>query len=159
MPSLAHQHLLLWVARRMTREGFVVTGFEGPAPYAGVWNRLPLPFSIAGVRCDASGILPETGEIALGEAKTTDDLDTEHTHRQLRVFGRLVDKRSGALCRLYIAVPRSAVYALDRALIATGLIGARHVIRLHIPDVMLEESTHAARQPSARIAAPSSRRY
>jgi hypothetical protein len=141
----------------MTRDGFVLTGFDGPAPYAGAWNRLPQPFSIAGVRCDASGVVPETGEIAVGEAKTADDLDTEHSHRQLRVFGGLVDKRSGALCRLYVAVPRSAVYELDRALIATGLISARHVIRLHIPDVMLEESTHVARQPSARVPAASSR--
>jgi hypothetical protein len=136
----------------MTRDGLVLTGFDGPAPYGGAWNQLPRPFSIAGVRCDASGMAPETGEIAVGEAKTADDLVTEHSHRQLRVFGGLVDKRSGALCRLYVAVPRSALYELDRALIATGLIGARHVIRLHIPDVMLEESTHVARQPFVRVA-------
>lgn len=159
MPSAAHQHLLLWVARRMTRDGIVLTGFEGPAPYAGVWNRLPPPFSIAGVRCDASGVVPVTDEIAVGEAKTADDLATEHSHRQLRVFGGLRDKRSGALCRLYIAVPRSAVYELDRALIATGLIGARHVVRLHIPDVLLEESVHVARQTSARVAAAPGRWY
>ncbi len=141
----------------MTRDGFVLTGLDGPAPYAGVWNRLPQPFSIAGVRCDASGTVPATGEIAVGEAKTADDLDTEHSRRQLRVFGGLVDKRSGALCRLYIAVPWSAVYELDRTLIATGLIGARHVIRLHIPDVMLEESIHVSRQPSAGVPAAPSR--
>lgn len=157
MPSRAHQHLLLWVARRMTRDGVVLTGFDGPAPYAGAWNRLPHPFSIAGVRCDASGVVPETDEIVVGEAKTADDLATEHSHRQLRVFGGLVDKRSGALCRLYIAVPRSAVYELDRALIATGLIGAPHVVRLHIPDVLLKESAHVARQPTARITATPSR--
>ena len=137
----------------MTRDGIVLTGFEGPAPYAGAWNQLPPPFSIAGVRCDASGVVPETDEIAMGEAKTSDDLATEHSHRQLRVLGGLVDKRSRAPCRLYIAVPRSAAYELDRALIATGLISARHVIRLHIPDVLLEESAHVARQPPFRVAA------
>ena len=159
MPSIAHQHLLLWIARRMTRDGLVLTGFDGPAPYAGAWNRLPPPFSIAGVRCDASAVVPETDEIAVGEAKTADDLASKHSHRQLRVFGGLVDKRSGAFCRLYIAVPRSAAYELDRALIATGLIGARHLIRLHIPDVMLEESTHVARQPSTRVSAAPSHRH
>ena len=141
----------------MTRDGLVLTGFDGPAPYAGTWNRLPPPFSIAGVRCDASGLAPETDEIAVGEAKTAGDLATKHTLRQLRVFGSLVDKRSGALCRLYIAVPQSAVYELDRALIASGLIGARHVIRLHIADVLLQESTHVPRQPSVRVAAAPSR--
>jgi hypothetical protein len=159
MPSLAHQHLLLWIARRMTRDGLVLTGFDGPAPYAGGWNNLPPPFSIAGVRCDASAVVPKTDEVAVGEAKTADDLATEHSRRQFRVFGGLVDTRSGAFCRLYIAVPRSAVYELDRALIATGLIGRRHVIRLHVPDVMLEDSTHVARQPPVGIAAAPSRWY
>jgi len=141
----------------MTLDGLVLTAFEGPAPYAGDWNRLPRPFSIAGVRCDASAVVPDTGEIAVGEAKTAEDLSSAHTHRQLAVFGGLVNKCSGTLCRLYIAVPRSAVYQLDRALIATGLIGAQHVIRLHIPDVMLEELSHVARQPSVRVAASSGR--
>ena len=157
MPSIAHQHLLLWIARRMTRDGFVLTGFDGPAPYAGRWNQLPPPFSIAGVRCDATAVSPETDEIAVGEAKTAEDLATDHTHHQLRILGGLVDKRSGALCPLYIAVPRSVVYELDRALIATGLIGARHVIRLHIPDVLLQESVHVARPTPDRIAATPSR--
>jgi hypothetical protein len=103
--------------------------------------------------------VPETDEIAVGEAKSADDLASEHSRHQLRIFGGLVDRRSGALCRLYIAVPRSAVYELDRALIATGLIGARHVIRLHIPDIMLEEYTHGARQPPVGIAAAPSRWY
>jgi hypothetical protein len=141
----------------MTRDGVVLTGFDGPAPYAGAWNRLPRPFSIAGLRCDASGLVVETDEIVVGEAKTTDDLATEHSHRQLRVFGGLVDRRSGTFCRLYVAVPRSAAYELDRALIATGLIGAPHVIRLHIPDVLLEESVHVSRRPPVRIAAAPTR--
>lgn len=155
MPSLGHQHLVLWAARRMAADGFVLTGFDGPAPYAGAWNRLPRPFSIAGVRCDATGVAPQSGKIAVAEAKTADDLASAHSHRQLRVFGTLVDKRSGSLCRLYIAVPRSAVYQLDRALIVTGLIGAQHITRLHIPDAMLEEPIHVARQSSVYAAASS----
>ena len=143
----------------MTRDGLVLAGFDGPAPYGGAWNRLPPPFSIAGVRCDASAVDPKTDEIAVGEAKTAEDLSTEHSHRQLRIFGGLKDKRTGSFCRLYIVAPRSAVYELDHALIATGLISARHVIRLHIPDVLLEESAHATRPPPARIAAASSHGY
>ena len=157
MLSNSHQHLLLWVARRMARDGLLLTGLDGPVPYAGMWNRLPRPISIAGVRCDASAIEPDTGEIAIGEAKTTEDLASAHTRRQLGIFGRLVNKPSGNLCRLYVAAPRSAVYQLDRALIAVGLIGAPHVIRLHIPDVMLEDTTHVARPSSVRVAAASSR--
>lgn len=40
-------------------------------------------------------------------------------------------------CPLYIAVPRSAAYALDRVLIDVGLIGSSHVRRLHVPSVLL----------------------
>jgi hypothetical protein len=159
MPSTAHQTLLLWIARKMVSDGFRLTGYDGPTPYGGAWNLLPPPFEIAGVRCDACGLASDTWEIGVGEAKTSDDLASEHTKRQLRVFGHLVHKESGAPCRLYIAVPRSAVYALDHALIKTNLIGARHIIRLHIPDAMLEEPTHVARRSAFRFIAPPAHRH
>jgi hypothetical protein len=143
----------------MVLDGLVLTGLDGPVPYAGAWNRLPQPFSIAGVRCDASAIEPDTDEIAIGEAKTSGDLASAHSRRQLGILGGLANKRSGSLCRLYVAVPRSAAYQLDQALIAVGLIGAPHVIRLHIPDVMLEDTLHVTRQPSARVAAAPTRWY
>ena len=41
-------------------------------------------------------------------------------------------------CPLYIAVPRSAAYALDRVLIDVGLIASKHVKRLHVPGVLLD---------------------
>ena len=142
MPSNTHQWLLLWVARKMTVDGFQLGGYEGPTPQGGVWNTLPIPFEIAGVRPDAWGVVPATGELAVGEAKTATDLASEHTQKQLRVLGNLLQRRQKTFCRLYLAVPRSAAMALDRALTRAALIGDNRVVRLHIPDCMVTEKVN-----------------
>jgi len=140
MPSDSHQSLLLWIARKMTADGFLVAGCDGSVPQGGLWNQLPPPPELAGVRPDACGIEPTTGEFAFGEAKTYQDIDTRHTRKQLCVFGRLKLRDGRTMCRLYIAVPRSAAPLLDRALLEVGLLGARHVVRLHIPDCFVMEN-------------------
>jgi hypothetical protein len=108
-------------------------------PEGGPWNSLPSPFEFANSRPDALAIAPKTGELAFGEAKTWKDINTPHTRRQLRVFGRLINRSRGTACRLYIAVPRSTAPALDRVLRDVGLLGARHLVRLHIPDCFIAE--------------------
>jgi len=134
--SLQHQWLLLWVARKMTADGFLLTAYEGPTPQGGVWNNLPRPPTIEGVRPDAAALETGSGLAAVGEAKSYTDVDTFHTRAQLGVFGNL-DCGNARRCRLYVAVPRSAANLLDRVLVDLGLIGARHLTRLHIPDVLL----------------------
>lgn len=146
MPSSAHQWLLVWAARRMVRDGFVVSGFDGSAPRDGSWSALPAPFVFNGVRADVWGQRPCDSLIAFGEAKTLGDVDTEHTRRQLAVLGRTRMKRAAAACPVYITIPRSAVYALDRVLIDVGLIRAKNIVRLHVPDVLIEEYPHGARE-------------
>lgn len=124
----------------MTADGFLVAGCDGSMPQGGLWNALPPPPAFGGVRPDAYAIVPSTGEVAFGEAKTCLDLDTSHTRKQLRVFGRLSNRDGSSACRLYIAVPRSASGVLDHVLGDVGLLGARHVVRLHIPDCFVTES-------------------
>lgn len=140
MPSSPHQSLVLWIARKMTADGFLVAGCDGSVPQGGLWNGLPRPPELGGVRPDAYGIAPATGKFAFGEAKTCRDIDTPHTRKQLRVFGRLMHREGRMACRLYIAVPRSAAGVLDRVLCQVGLQGARHVVRLHIPDCLVTDN-------------------
>jgi hypothetical protein len=140
MPSNCHQSLLLWIARKMTADGFVVAACDGSMPQGGVWNDLPPPPEVDGVRPDACGIAPATGQYAFGEAKTYQDIDTAHTRRQLRVFERLVGRGGKIECRLYIAVPRSASSVLDRVLGQVGLLGAPQLVRLHIPDCLVVDN-------------------
>lgn len=139
MPSSSHQALLLWIIRKMAADGFVLAGCDGFVPQGGLWKSVPRPSKFSGLRPDACGAMPATGEFAIGEAKTAADLDNAHTCKQLYVFGRLRTRPGDIACRLYIAVPRSAAPALDRLLARVGLLGAKHVIRLHIPDCFVAE--------------------
>lgn len=144
MPSGKHQTLLLWAARRMCADGFVVAGFDHSAVQGGFWNELPTPFMLRGHRPDAWAARQDGALLAFAEAKTAADIDNGHTLAQLRTFGNVRMKRGGALCPLYIAVPRCEARKLDEVLIKTGLIGARHVVRLHVPEILLGDIRHAA---------------
>jgi hypothetical protein len=146
VPSSAHQWLLVWAARRMVGDGFVVSGFDGSAPRDRTWSALPAPFTLNGVRADAWGQRPSDGRIAFGEAKTSRDVKTAHTRQQLVMLGHTRMKGSVLPCPVYIAIPRSAAYDLDRVLIDVGLIRAKNIIRLHIPDVLIEEYPHGSRE-------------
>jgi hypothetical protein len=53
-------------------------------------------------------------------------------------------KGGGLLCPLYISVPRYEARKLDEILIKTGLIRARHVVRLHVPEILLGGIRRAA---------------
>jgi hypothetical protein len=122
----------------MEADGFVLGGFEGPATQAGFRNALPVPFALHGARPDAWGLHRKHPLIGFAEAKTMRDVNTKHTRRQLRVFGTTKMKSSGDKCPLYVAVPQSAAYALDKVLVDVGLLQAANLIRLHIPDALLK---------------------
>lgn len=126
----------------MSFDGFLILASDGAVPQGGAWNALPAPPEMMHLRADACGFDPNTGRYAFGEAKTSQDIDTEHTRRQLRVFAKLVHRLDGTMCWLYLAVPRSAVTALDRVLVESGLLEARNVIRLQIPDCFVEGTGH-----------------
>ena len=134
MPSQTHQALLLWTARKMARDGFRIIGLDGVCEQAGLWNYTPAPPSLFDTRPDVVGI-NINGIYALGEAKTAEDIDCFHTRQQLSVFAELTTHN----CRLYVAIPRSAVAALDRVLADLHLVGNKLVVRLHIPDILVME--------------------
>jgi len=143
MPSLTHQALVLWAARKMARDGFRIAGYDGESSQGGRWNQLPPPAIVGGVRPDVWGYDTPRMRVAFGEAKTSGDIDTEHTRVQLRTFRRLHAKTSRIPCRLYIAVPRSAARRLDHVLADLGLLGDREIICLHVPDVLIGEEDPA----------------
>lgn len=137
MSSLNHQWLVLWVARKMAADGYTVRGYDGPTPQGGTWNGLPRSPIVGRFRPDAWGIACAC--IALGEAKTAEDVNTAHTIDQLRAFCSHHAVFGYKYGRLYVAVPRSAARALDRVIAKAGLSGARHVYRVHIPNCLLED--------------------
>jgi hypothetical protein len=130
----------------MVKDGFIVSGFDGCAPRGEEWSSLSSPFIFRGVRADTWGQRRHDQMIAFGEAKSFHDIDTPHTRRQLDVLGKTRMKGTTVCCPLYIAVPRSAAYELDRVLIDTGLLRARNLVRLHIPDVFVEKASYGSHQ-------------
>jgi hypothetical protein len=139
MPSsLAHQTLVLWGLRGMTRDGFRIAGVDGTVPQGDFAESLAAPPVVAGVRPDAWGLAEEDGTMAFVEAKTESDIDNQHTRQQLRVLGNLRMRDSGRSCPVYLAIPRGAAYALDRVLIDLGLLRAKHIRRMHVPQALLE---------------------
>jgi hypothetical protein len=134
MPSTTHQWLVLWAARKMTADGYIVSGCDGRTPQGGLWNALASPFVIAGVRPDLWAVSPTSGRIAIGEAKTPNDIVNGHTRHQLSVFARLLQTKDNSLCRVYLAVPRSAATLLNRMLRGLNMEKDEHVVCIYVPD-------------------------
>jgi hypothetical protein len=138
MASTQHQWLLLWLARKLTADGFTIRGFQGPTPQGGLWNQLRPPFEVGGYRPDLWGSLKRS--VAFGEAKTLEDIDTAHTRAQLCAFAKYDNRPLAPPSLVYIAVPRSGAYVLDRVLVATGLLGSAQLRRLHVPDFLIGDT-------------------
>ena len=143
--STAHQTLVLWTIRKMLADGFVPMAYDGNVPQFDCERCLHYPPNLGSLRPDAVAFSPVMGSFAFGEAKTEDDLDSGHTRRQFRRYAAITSGSTLSSSAIYIATPRSAAMALDRLLWDVGLITARHVRRLHIPDCLIEErgSSHA----------------
>lgn len=123
----------------MIADGFRIAGFDGRIDQAGELNGLPAPIELRGVRPDACGVSAADGTVGFVEAKSANDIDNRHTRQQLRVLGFACMGDGEIRCPLYVAIPRSCAYALDRVLIDVGLIGSKHVRRIHVPDILLDQ--------------------
>ena len=124
----------------MAADGYQPIGFDGESPQGNIWNNLPAPFEVYNVRPDACGIAPDSGDLALCEAKTANDLSNSHTLRQFRIFGQLLQRANSKLCQLYVAVPYSAIHQLDSTLARLNLVNSKNIVRLHIPDCFLVDN-------------------
>lgn len=142
-PSTAHQTLVMWAIRKMQADGFVPMACDGNVPQFDDERRFHCPPNLGGLRPDAFAFSPLINSFAFAEAKTEDDIDSDHTRRQLRRYAAVISDSRLQGSRVYIAIPRSAAMALDRVLRNVGLVTARQVRRLHIPDCLIEEKSIA----------------
>jgi hypothetical protein len=122
----------------MAHDGFALTAVDGTIPRSGEFANLPTPPVIQGVRPDAMARHSREGIFGFAEAKTARDVDTSHTREQLRVLAFTKMQGHEGFCPVYLAIPRSAAYSLDRVLIDLRLLGKSHVRRIHVPEVLLE---------------------
>jgi len=133
----------MWAIRKMQADGFIPMAYDGNIPQFDCERRLSYPPNLGSLRPDAIAFSPAMGIFAFGEAKTEDDLDSDHTRQQFRRYAAIAFDSFLSRSAIYVATPRSAEMALDRLLRDVGLIGTRHVRRLHIPDCLIEERTSA----------------
>ncbi len=136
MTTHRHQWLLLWAIRRMELDGFSLIGADGRIPTASYLRPLTSR-PVCGYRPDATGISPGADTLAYCEAKTCRDINNAHTRKQLLIVRDLM--AVGLCARLYLAVPRPSSWDLDRVLQETGMLGIASVVRIHVPDSLIEE--------------------
>ena len=142
-PSTAHQTLVMWAVRKMQADGFVPMACDGILPQFDCERLLHCPPNLGRLRPDAIAFSPKLSAFAFAEAKTEDDLCSEHTKLQLRRYAELLDENGiGAVC-VYICIPRSAAIALDRLLRDVGLLTSKRIRRLHIPNCFIADRSAA----------------
>ena len=133
MPSTAHQWLVVWLSRRIARDGYSLVGVDA-GRFAQLLTPPPPPgISIGPVRPDVVGVHSRERFLALGEAKSAFDLDTSHTRVQLAAMLCMRDIQ-GRRARVYLAFPRAALEAAARTVVSLGLAPAARVILVPIAD-------------------------
>jgi hypothetical protein len=138
-PSTTHQTLVMWALRKMQADGFIPIAYDGALPQFDCQRRLQYPPIVSGIRPDAFAFSPSNGVFAFGEAKTVFDVESTHTRQQLLSYARMAGLGRDDHARLYIVVPRSASKVLDRVLAEVGLITAKQLRRMHVPDCFVED--------------------
>lgn len=108
-PSPEHQRLIKGMLEHWKLNGIV--------PYASELAGHEQPEEMANHIPDAMG--RRQGLIWIGEAKTAEDIGSEHSLEQYKVFGNRVMRNSGSQVPFYLAVPKghrqAAIDALNQA--------------------------------------------
>lgn len=138
MPSECHRWLVVWLSRRLEREGYRLVAADSYESPKDILASLPVVPIVAATRPDLLAVNRRSGLIALGDAKTPTDLSNSHTIMQLRAMLRLRD-RAGRPARVYLAFPRSALALAAKVVMRLGFPDALRVRLVAVPDVMLRE--------------------
>ncbi len=136
MASTAHQLILGLVARKMREKGYEIVSFDGNEALIGD-THLEMPPPVRRHRPDIIGVNMQTGQISIGEAKTSTDLDCSRTKEQFADYSSLVVKNCEQLCELIIGIPRSSQPKLKRILESLGIDKNPNVSYVWIPDEFL----------------------
>ena len=113
--SPEHRKLVNGLIEYLRQQGFqtVCASYEGYNQCEAIEERVP---DVMGK--NAQGLL------AIGEAKTCDDLDNDRTNDQFKVFSNRVmagGNLKGQTCPFYIGIPKSCVSELQENLKKLGL--------------------------------------
>lgn len=135
---MAHRWLVIWLSRRLEREGFAPIAVDSCDSPKNILATLPKPILIAGIRPDILAVHGRSGALAIGDAKSANDLLNDHTVKQLRAMLSVRDA-AGRLAQVYLAFPSSALATAAKVVLRVGLKQALRIHLLPVPDPMLAE--------------------
>ena len=136
MPSEIHQWLVVWLCRRMERDGYAIVGADAYNS-ASLLPRLVSHSLVLGhFRPDAIALHRDSSRMAIGEAKTAHDILNTHTWKQLGAMSCLNDQR-GRRATVYFAFPRSCLEAAAKMVLRLGIRPALRIKLISIPDTLL----------------------
>ena len=113
MPSSVHQWLVVWLARRLTRDGFQLLGSDAGEYRKYIGGAGVAGWGLVAVRPDLLAIHKESRILGLGEAKTVADLNNDHTRQQLATMLTMGDG-SGRPAKVFLTFPRSGLATASR---------------------------------------------
>ena len=133
MASKVHQFLLGLLIKKVRLAGYRIFFLEGKFVEE---NQLPIPPKILRHRPDALGI-SVYGQVCICESKTNHDINTNRTKEQLIDFSNI--ELNGFLCEVFIAIPKSAEYVLNKVLRDIKLYKKNNIFILKVPDEIINE--------------------
>jgi len=135
MASKKHQFILGLIIKKMKEDGFIVKCVDGKYNEA-FSTYVQVPPKLLKHRPDAFGV-NQDGIVAIGEAKTENDIQSLRTSEQLSDYSNI--ELNGNNCRIYVGIPKSANKLLTNLIIKLGLINNTNLIILNIPDDIINE--------------------
>lgn len=137
MAGVKHQFILGLVIRSMRQFGCIIQQVDGD--YRGkLGQALPIPSSILRHRPDAIGFTTE-GILCIGDAKTESDITSRRTIEQIVDFcSYKFDER---LCEVFIGIPKSCKYTLEKTLREQGFSGYPYLHIITVPDEIICDET------------------
>lgn len=125
--------LISFIARKMQQDGFYVISFDDDNSLYNECN-FPRPPSVLRHRPDIIG-RNTTGNFAIGEAKTKNDLNGNRIKEQINDFSNLLNNDNTKM-PFYMSIPESCDMKLKK-IVADLKIDITHMITIKIPDVLL----------------------
>ena len=136
MASEKHQIIAGIVARKMKEMGYSIVAFDGKSFWIGE-KEIHIPLALVKHRPDLIGI-NANNEICIGEAKTTIDITTKRTRRQLIDFSNIKSK-SDREVMFFVGTPLSGKQLILNIIQEVGLKNKNNLVIITVPDILLEK--------------------
>lgn len=134
MPSDIHQWLIVWLCRKMARDGYTPLYADTYDLAKYVPSNTKCSPILGCIRPDVIGFNDRTKRLAFAEAKTAGDILNRHTRMQLEMLLQLRDK-SGRSAAIYFGFPRSSWQEAAKLIFQLRL--NKRIKLLPIPDVII----------------------